>query len=411
MVFLFSLINISFTLFFFLFWQYIESILFWILSIIFIIFFSKILSFFIEKNDISHKETVIHDKKIKKFPIKIIIEYFKKWSYYIAFLFFYLSLYGFIYSINRIYNFSNFIEIFHYITFFISLVIVSIFFFFLQKKQETIFLIFRSNCIVFTLIYSIFLLFFLSKNISPSIFFVINSIFPIITLSSVLVFDSFFKEKKKYIYSLFLFYLFIIAGYYISTVFSTIPPWYIFLLILSFFMSIYTFIFPSIRIFNQFKHISRIVGIFMGYILSLSIIFSILIESFSLFYVCMAIISMIYQYSIYRFFKNYISYVVFLLTFVFLYVKIFFIFWINSLASSLVFIFLLPSIFVGVSYFIQNKYPKEIYILHFIGIGLGSLALIYCLIQIGFIRDTLSLSIILFFESILLFASYLRFKK
>lgn len=288
---------------------------------------------------------------------------------------------------------------------------MSVFFFFLQKKQETIFLIFRSNCIIFTLIYSIFLLFFLSKNISPSIFFVINSVFPIITLSSVLVFDSFFKEKKKYIYSLFLFYLFIIAGYYVSIVFSTIPPWYIFLLVILFFMIIYTFTFPSLRIFNQFKHISRIVGMYMGYILSLSVISSILLESFSLFYICIASISIVYQYILYRFLKNYTSYIIFLLLFVFLYVKIFFIFGTNSLISSLVFIFLLPSIFVGVSYFIQNKYPKEIYILHFIGIGLGSLSLIYYFIQIGSIRDTLSLSIILFFESILLFASYLRFKK
>lgn len=203
---------------------------------------------------------------------------------------------------------------------------MSVFFYFLQKKQETIFLIFRSNCIVFTLIYSIFLLFSLSKNISPSIFFVINSIFPIITLSSVLVFDSFFKEKKKYIYSLFLFYLFIIAEYYISTIFSTTSPWYTFLLILSFFMSIYTFIFPSIRIFNQFKHISRIVGIYMGHILSFSIIFSILLETFSLFYICIAGISLIYQYTIHKIFKNYASYIVFLLTLVFLYIKIFFIF-------------------------------------------------------------------------------------
>lgn len=411
MVFLFSLINISFTLFFFLFWQYIESILFWILSIIFIIYFSKILSFFVEKEESDSREINTHNKNTKKFPVKYIIEFLKKWSYYISFFFFYTSLYGFVYSINLIYNFSNFTEIFHYITFSISLVITSIFFFFLQKKQETIFLIFRSNCIIFTLIYSFLLLFSLAKNTSPSVFFIINSIFPVITLLSVLIFDSFFKERKKYIYPLFLFYLFLIVGYYLSVIFSNIPLWNIFLMVISFFMIIYTFIFPSLQLFNPFKQLSQIIGIFMGYAASISIIFSILLESFSLFYICIVIISLIYHYILGRFFKNHISYTIFLLTLVFLYIKIFLLLWISSFIFHLTFIFLLSSLFIGISYLFYNKYPKEIYILHFIGIGFNIIALIYYFIQIGSIQDILALSIILFFESILLFTSYLRLKK
>lgn len=278
MVFLFSLINISFTLFFFLFQQYLESVLFGVLSVIFIIYFSKILSFFIEKEEDPQENMHRNDIKAKKIPLKNIIEYIKKGSYYASFLFFYLSLYGFVYGINLIYNFSNFSEIFYFITFFISLSVTIIFFSFLQKKHETIFLIFRSNCIIFSIIYSSILLFFLWNNIIPSTIFVVNSLFPVITIVSVLLFDSFFKEKSKYIYILFLFYIFLIGIYYTSLIFSSVPLWHIVLGIISFFMVAYTFFFPLLSSFRKYTSISQTIGRYMGYILALSIIFSILFE-------------------------------------------------------------------------------------------------------------------------------------
>jgi hypothetical protein len=191
-----------------------------------------------------------------------IIEYFKKWSYYIAFLFFYLSIYGGVYGVNLIYNFSNFSEIFHYITFVISLLVMSIFFFFLKKRHETISLIFRSNCIIFTIIYGFLLYIYLVKNIEPSLIFVINSVFPLITLLSVLLFDSFFRERNKNIYLFLLSYIFIIIGCYLSVIFPNLLPWYIFLGVISFLMVIYTFFFPSISYFREYKYISENVGIY-----------------------------------------------------------------------------------------------------------------------------------------------------
>lgn len=411
MLFLFSLINISFTLFFFLFWQYIESALFGVLSVVFIIYFSKILSFFVKKEESDDKD--IHDKgkELKKIPVKYIIEFLKKWSYYIAFIFFYISLYGFIYGINLIYNISDFSEIFHYITLSISLIITGIFFFFMKKKNETVFLVFRSNCIIFTVIYSIFLSFFFIKNISPTVFFGINSIFPVFTLFSVLIFDHFFKEKKIYLYSLLLFYIFLITGYYTSVIFPNIPLWNISLAILLFFMIVYTFLFPYIDYFKRFTYVSRTIGVYLGYIVSFSVICSILLESFSLFYSGILGISIIYHYIVYRFFKNRISYIIFLITLVFLYIKTFFLFWDSSFLFYIVFIFLLPYIFIGASYIIPFRYLSDLYILHIIGVGFSILALVYCFIQIGFIKDILLLSIILFFKSILLFISYIRLKK
>ena len=250
MVFLFSLINISFTTFFFLFWKYLESGFFWVITIIFILYFSKILSIFTEKKKITQEKNL--EENLQKFPIKSLIRYFKKWSYYIAFLLFYLSLYGFIYGLNLLYNFSDFSEIFHFITLSISLIISGIFFFFQQKNNETIFRLFRSNCIIFTTIYSFLILFSLFKDISPNTLFTINSVFPLFTLITVLLFDTFFKEKIKYIYIFFLFYIFLISFYYTSVIFPLLPIYQVFLGVLSFFMVLFVFFFPFIRYFSSF---------------------------------------------------------------------------------------------------------------------------------------------------------------
>lgn len=118
-----------------------------------------------------------------------------------------------------------------------------------------------------------------------------------------------------------------------------------------------------------------------------------------------------YQYIVYKFFKNYISYIIFLLTCVFLYLKIFFLLENISFGICLLFIFLLPYIFIGASYILYVKFMKEIYILHTLGILLSILAIGYYFLVIVSIYDILSLSIILFFESILIFISYIRLKK
>ncbi|PIQ12062.1 hypothetical protein COW06_00205 [Candidatus Gracilibacteria bacterium CG12_big_fil_rev_8_21_14_0_65_38_15] len=379
--------------------------MFGIISVIYIIYFSKILSFFIKEESIKEQD---FDKKTKKIPIKNIIEFLKKGSYYTSFLFFYASLYGFVYSMNLIYNFSSFSQIFHYITLFLSLIITGIFFFFLQKKKEVIFLIFRSNCIIYSIIYSFFLLFFLWENTSPNIFFIINSLFPIVTLLSVLIFDSFFKYKV-YTYILFLFYLFLIGFYYASVIFPTTTLWHSFLGIISLLIIVYTFIFPYKSYFRSFKQISQTIGIYSGYATALFISMSILFESLSLLLLSLLSISILFHYSVHNFFKNYVSYALFLLLFVFLYIKAFILLGTGSLISDILFIFILPYIFIGTSYLIRPKYPKDLYILHSIAISFSILASVYCFIQMNSV-DILGISTILFFESILLFISYLRYK-
>ena len=54
---------------------------------------------------------------------------------------------------------------------------------------------------------------------------------------------------------------------------------------------------------------------------------------------------------------------------------------------------------------------KERYVLHFMGLSFSIFSLIYYFVQIGSVRDILIISTLLFFESILMFLSYIRLKK
>lgn len=411
MVFLFSLINISFSLFFFLFWQYIESVLFWILFLFCLFYFSKILSLFIEKESLGEdlQDYTTQEQKISF--RHILLDFLKKGSYYIAFLFFYTSLFGIMYSTNLVYNFSQFSEIFHTITLVLSGSIMGIFFFFLQKKQETVFLLFRSNCIVFTLIYSVFLLVFLIEGTSPGILFIINSILPLITLFSVLVYDSFFTQNKKYIYLLFLLYIFLIGGYYFSLLFSHTPLWDVFLVVLTLCTVLFTLVFPSIPFFRPFSRLSQEVGVQLSYILSFSAFSFLFILPFSFLYLSIIGISLLYHYTLYTETKNLVSYIMFLLSIILLYIKSFLFFWGISLPAFLLFIFLLPYIYIGYHYIVPKSSPWELYILHSLGIGFSILAFLFYWMERGFNLDILSFSLFLFFESILLFLSYVGIKK
>gem|GEM_PF-3761429 len=77
------------------------------------------------------------------------------------------------------YGFSDFFSIFQYITLGISCILIGIFFYFLQEEQpqkETLFLIFRSNVIIFTILYTILILVFFFGDKKPDLYFVFNTI-------------------------------------------------------------------------------------------------------------------------------------------------------------------------------------------------------------------------------------------
>ena len=227
----------------------------------------------------------------------------------------------------------------------------------------------------------------------------------------MLLFDTFFKEKIKYIYIFFLFYIFLISFYYTSVIFPLLLIYQVFLGVLSFFMVLFVFFFPFIRYFSSFLSLSRNIGIYIGYSVSSFTIFSIFFETLSFFYGCILIISLLFHATVYKKYKNYPSYGIFFLTLIFLSIKIFFLSEQHSFLSHLLFLFLLPYMFIGVGYTLYNRYMREIYILYFLAIGYNIFSFVYYFLKIGSLSDILTLSVLMFFESILLFISYLRFKK
>lgn len=249
------------------------------------------------------------------------------------------------------------------------------------------------------------------KDIQPSLFFIIDSILPVIIFLVILLFDSFFRERNRNTYIFLLFYIAIILGYYISIIFSTLLPWFVFLGEITFLMIIYTFLFPSLYYFRQYKYTSQNIGMYLGYIVSVAIVISILFGTISLFYSIILVFSLVYQFTIYKIFRNYISYIIFLLTCIFLYLRIFLLLESPSFIIFLFFIFILPYIFIGISYFLYTKFTKEIYIFHFLAIIFSITTIVYYFISIGSIYDILTISILTFFESILIFISYVGLKK
>ena len=67
--------------------------------------------------------------------------------------------------------------------------------------------------------------------------------------------------------------------------------------------------------------------------------------------------------------------------------------------------------FIGSSYFFSVTDQKNAYILHSLGLLFSMIGIGYYFIQVGNIRSVLELSTLFFFESILLFLSYVRLKK
>lgn len=407
MYFLFSLINIFFALFFFFFWRLLESGVFWILAIVFFLYFSPAISIF------SKRETREIVQKKSNFSLKEIIFYLKKGSYYLSFALFYLSLYGIIYWVSLTYGFSDFFSIFQYITLGISCILIGIFFYFLQEEQpqkETLFLIFRSNVIIFTILYTILILVFFFGDKKPDLYFVFNTILSLFWLGIVLIFDDFIGQKKKYIYNMSLFYIFIFTFFYHTIIFSSLDISKILLYVMSGLSLVYFEFFPRISFIKPFALVSRYIGVGMNYIAFFGFFFALLYYPLDAFYTSLFLFSLLFHYFIHQRFCNYLSYGAFLFGILFLVTQFFAP--LNTLwfFSYCLFIFITPTVFIGSTYVWKTKHPLDIYLLHYMGLLFTIIFSLYYFISISE-PGILSVSTIFLFESLLFFMSYIRLKK
>lgn len=407
MYFLLSLINILFAIFFFFFWRLLESGIFWILAVVFFLYFSPAISIF------SKKETQEIIQKKSNFSLKDIIFYLKKGSYYLSFSLFYISLYGIIYGVSLTYGFSDFFSIFQYITLGISCIVIGTFFYFLPKKQtwrETLFLIFRSNVIIFTILYGLLMIAFLFGNKQPDMYFVFNTILSLLWLVTILIFDEFIGYKKKYIYNAMLFYFSFFIFFYHTILFPFLDVYKILLYVMSGLSLLYFEFLPRISFIKPFALVSRYIGVGMNYIAFLGLFFALVYHPLDPFYTMLFLFSLLFHYFIHQRFCNYLSYSAFLFGILFLVVQFFAPLETLWFFSYCLFVFVVPTIFVGSTYMWATKHPLDIYLLHYIGLLYTIIFILYYFISISE-PQILSLSIVFLFESLLFFASYLRLKK
>lgn len=395
----FFIINIIFSLIFFSFWKNIESVFFLIIGFIMFFYFNPFILW--KKED---KNIILNKIKINKKDIKKIVFYIQKSFYIISFWFFYIALYGISYSIWW--------YLFQIFTFIISLILLIIFFYTLKKQVNIIKLLFRSHFLVFSFLYLIFFLFYIIYPNTEKInyIFIINSIFSLIWLWSIILFDFNYPIEKKWpTYIFFLIYLFIFLLFYINHFFE-IELYIIFSYLWIISSVLYFEYLPKIKYFKQFDILSKYTWIILNYITLICLfIYLFIISWWSFNIILLLLIWIILNYIVHYKYENYISLFLSIFTIVLFYIKIFLWIEIINFIGYIIFIYFLPFILIFYTYIFEIKYIYDIYYFHYIGIILSLFLVIYYFIQTRDI-NILNISILILLQSWLLFSSFVKFK-
>lgn len=390
-------INIFFTLVFFILWKKIESI-FFVLVWIFIFFYFN--PYLFKKSD---KEEDNQEKKEIKINTKEYIKFFllniRKYSFYVAFLLFYLSIFGICFTLKINYSL---------IIFSLNFVIISIFYYFFKQKKDIIYLIFRSNFIIFSIFYLILFPIFLFTKPNLDFLFYINSIISVSWIVCIIIFDKFIDyTTKSRFYSFFLSYLIISVLFYLRQLFNlnySIFVTYFFFI----FSIIYFFIFPRIIYFQKFNLISKFSWVILNYF---SIVFSIIFLFWfnDLFYIFLILFWVWFNYIIYSKFCNYFSLFFLLVSIIFVYIKLFLWLYSNNYLLVLLFSYLLPFLLFWYTYLFKKKHNLEYYFMQYTWITFSIISILFSFILF---RNFSILNFSLFFllESVLIFLSYLKLK-
>lgn len=374
-----------------------ESIFFVVLSIIFFIYFWKINFSNTSNNNV---DSSINRKKLIIFIKRI----FKDYLYYFWFILFYISIY-------LIWKNYSYIDISHII---LIINISIIFLFFITKK----FFIFKDfikiNTILFSLIYIIFYIYILITNYNflnyiDSINSILILIFFCISLSHT-KFLTKNEEKDKTLVSYFWIYVFILISFYLNYIFLN-KSFIICTTGFLFSFSIYYFLL-KLHFFKDIKKTLKYLWLFSLYISSISWIFYIVKNDFSIIIYLILIYSIFFNLIFHRKNENYIS--LFFSFFIGVFIIFFTYFkYFNFLDNSnLIFLIIVLSIsflIILYTYFFKLKYIFAYYFYHIISYLINICWVWYYFFLIEF--DILKLGIILFIESIFVFLSYYKINK
>ncbi|EKE29129.1 MAG: hypothetical protein ACD_2C00221G0011 [uncultured bacterium (gcode 4)] len=392
----FLLINLIFSIIFYLFSHLIESIFFLATWIIMFFYFSPL--YFWKK---SSKPSLLSKMKISKDTLKKTIPLFQRTAYLIAFLIFYISLYWISYSFWW--------DLFPYFILILSLLLILLFFILIKKKKPVIHMIYRSNFLVFSFLYIILFTKKLVYSETIDDIFIINSSLSLFWLATTIIFDNLMdKIKKNWYYSYFLTYLNIFLLFYIRYYFKI--PYELLFSYLFFILWVFYFEFISkIRIFKKFDLNSKYYWLFLNYIVCIIAFSYLFIYPNFWHFVLILFWGLIFNYSVHVRYKNYISLSVTILSIILLYVKNFMPLDPSDFLICLMIIYVLPWVFVGYSFIFDNKHEYDNYFIHFSGIIFSLVSIIaYFVISHDF--QILHISIIFLLQSMLLFGSFAKLK-
>lgn len=224
----------------------------------------------------------------------------------------------------------------------------------------------------------------------------------------------FFLSFSRKIHSL---YTALLLGTIISSIFIFIKYFFhidslFLLLFLTVFIGITMFEYlPKIEIFTYQKEIIRYFSLFI-IILSLPVLFFLAFSTLTIpFFLLFCV--MIFFFSIHIRYSNYIAYGIGLAIIYFLY-SLFFFSLISSgiLLSVLLFVFFLPFLLIGITYFWEERFEYDFILLHYSAIAFSGIYSIYSVFFIWWGGSLLfMISSCIMGLAILFFMSYFRFRK
>ena len=348
------------------------------------------------------ESNILNKFKLWADSLKKTIPFVQKISYLIAFLFFYLSLYWISYSFWW--------KLFDYFILIISLIVLIIFISTIKKQKEVINLINRSNYLVFSFIYFII---FIKNLIYPSEvsdIFIINSLFAFIWLMITVIFDKKMDEIRKNTYFTYVItYFNILSIFYIEKYFKI--DYYILLPYLFFIYSVFYFEYIwLIPLLKKFDIYSKYYWILLNYIASISA--CILLFIFWIYYwhyILIIFWAIVFNYLIHYKYSNYFSFFIALINIIILYIRYFIPINISDFILYIIFIYLLPSVFIWITYVIKERFKQDNYLIHSLSILFSIVSIILYFV---FSKDfqILHISIIFLLQSLILFASFAKLK-
>lgn len=374
------------------------TVLSWVflfLGMLFVFYFSPVYSYILKKWEGS--STLFQKFSLDSFSVES--------SFIISLFLLYFSLYGIILG-TIAWNFPLIAEYHYTVVLGIYVFLVGIYLIFQAHVWNVWYRVLRVHTLFSFIIWLIFFFgVFFNIPYSPAIFFIGS-------LTPVCVGLWYFRQTESedvHESDLYLSFL--------ATVVTLVPAWsYFFLWLHSYallatevaLLAVLFFeIFPNISLFRRYEILSRYAGLIISY--GTIVIFAFL--SFEdLFYsiICLTLL-FVFHLSVHMRYENYISFGAAWFALYFVYASIFHGMLLPEvwLFSALMFLFFLPFLLIGLSYFYEEEYEYDLVFLHYGSIAFSIFGSLYYLVSLG--RFSLvHISIFALILSWLFFLSYVR---